>query len=46
MEYKNIFEFSFISRCADEKNPPKEDLVGGLTFAPGPFNVRIISRYD
>ena len=33
-------------RCDDEKRPPKERLVGGLTFAPGPFNVRVLSRYD
>ena len=36
----------FYFRCEDEMIPAQMDLVGGLTYGPGPFNVRIRSRID
>ena len=31
-------------RCVDENNLPKASLVGGLTYCPGPFDIRISRR--
>nr|AKH03505.1 cytochrome P450 3038C1 [Paracyclopina nana] len=42
--FANLMQnFSFSPE--DPKNPPSEELVGGLTYCPEPFNVRITPRF-
>ena len=37
--------FSFFYRMENNANPPKEEMVGGLTYGPAPFKMRVSLRF-
>ena len=36
---------NFFYRMENNANPPKEEMVGGLTYGPAPFKMRVSLRF-